>query len=479
MINTGTNTDYSSKMPDLADDANIQEALQTYHYGTLDPTLSDSASFVSGSGFGDPDYGMVGKLKWIKTEIDAIKASGASGGMFNSIIDAKGDLIVGTAADTPAKMSAGANGYVLQVDTSNLTYGLKWGNLDDTHLNLTGGTLTGDFEISKATPSLSILASSGASTINFQAPSGSTKGLKIKTGSSLRWELLSNSTSESSTATGSDLVINRYNNSGSLLGAVVTVTRSSGLVALANDVTVGGALTVTSNSTFSGLVSASTTPTSSAHLTNKAYVDKSMPVGTVVAYAGTAAPTGWVICDGQTLNRTTYASLYSVCGTAYGAGDGSTTFNVPDLVDRFVKGAGTAVTTLGGRTSPVTERATAGTKTVPVPQHTHSATVTVASGGSHTHTASTDAQGNHSHLYNAQYFATGMGTGGSSVMRPEAGATTTASTVATGNHKHNITVDSGGSHGHSGSTVSVSNYGTAGATMEPQHYTMYYIIKAE
>jgi len=235
MLNTGSNTDYASKMPDLAANANIQEALQTYHYGTIDPTTADSASFAAPSGFTDPAYGMVGKLKWIKTEIDTIKAAGASGGIFNSIIDAKGDLIVGTADNTPAKMSTGANGYVLKVDSSNLTYGVSWSNPDDTHLNLSGGTLVGNITIAR---------SSGNALLNLEAVSGSTKGLVIKTGSSSRWEILSNSTAESSTATGSDLVINRYNNSGSLLGTVLTVTRSSGDIVFSNNVTVSGTLTI-------------------------------------------------------------------------------------------------------------------------------------------------------------------------------------------------------------------------------------------
>jgi hypothetical protein len=239
MLNTGSNTDYASKMPDLAANANIQEALQTYHYGTIDPTTANSASFAAPSGFTDPAYGMVGKLKWIKTEIDTIKAAGASGGIFNSIIDAKGDLIVGTADNTPAKMSTGANGYVLKVDSSNLTYGVSWSNPDDTHLNLSGGTLVGNINISKA---------SGDALIGLQAVSGSTKGLNLKTGSSMRWEILSNSTAESSTATGSDLVVKRYDNSGVLLGTVMTVTRSSGNINFEANVTVGGTLTVSGSS---------------------------------------------------------------------------------------------------------------------------------------------------------------------------------------------------------------------------------------
>lgn len=55
-----------------------------------------------------------------------------------------------------------------------------------------------------------------------------------------------------------------------------------------------------------------------------------MPVGTITGYAGTTAPSGWLLCDGAAVSRTTYAELFGVVGTTYGSGDGSTTFNVPD-----------------------------------------------------------------------------------------------------------------------------------------------------
>lgn len=60
--------------------------------------------------------------------------------------------------------------------------------------------------------------------------------------------------------------------------------------------------------------------------------------GQVVAYAGSSAPTGWLLCYGQAVSRTTYADLFAIVGTSYGAGDGSTTFNVPDLRGRVAAG---------------------------------------------------------------------------------------------------------------------------------------------
>jgi microcystin-dependent protein len=55
------------------------------------------------------------------------------------------------------------------------------------------------------------------------------------------------------------------------------------------------------------------------------------PTGVMLPFGGGAAPTGWLLCDGSAINRTTYATLFSAIGTAYGVGDGSTTFNLPDL----------------------------------------------------------------------------------------------------------------------------------------------------
>lgn len=64
------------------------------------------------------------------------------------------------------------------------------------------------------------------------------------------------------------------------------------------------------------------------------------PVGSIQAYGGTTTPTGWLMCQGQAVSRTTYAELFAVIGTAYGSGDNSTTFNVPDLREATTKGVG-------------------------------------------------------------------------------------------------------------------------------------------
>ena len=66
----------------------------------------------------------------------------------------------------------------------------------------------------------------------------------------------------------------------------------------------------------------------------------SIPIGSYIPFGGTAIPTGWLLCNGQAVSRTDYADLFAVIGTAYGNGDGSTTFNIPDLREAVPKGAG-------------------------------------------------------------------------------------------------------------------------------------------
>lgn len=63
-------------------------------------------------------------------------------------------------------------------------------------------------------------------------------------------------------------------------------------------------------------------------------------IGAIIPYGGTTAPDGFLLCQGQAVSRTTYAELFAIIGTAYGSGNGSTTFNIPDLREATTKGAG-------------------------------------------------------------------------------------------------------------------------------------------
>ena len=63
-------------------------------------------------------------------------------------------------------------------------------------------------------------------------------------------------------------------------------------------------------------------------------------VGTIAAYGNNSTPNGWLLCDGTAVNRSTYSALFAAIGTSWGAGDSSTTFNLPDLEGAFLRGTG-------------------------------------------------------------------------------------------------------------------------------------------
>lgn len=88
---------------------------------------------------------------------------------------------------------------------------------------------------------------------------------------------------------------------------------------------------------------------------SSSFINSLIPTGIVLPYTGSAAPTNWFLCDGSAKSRTTYATLFSVISTSYGVGDGSTTFNIPDMRGRIPVGAGTGtkVATFVSRASNV------------------------------------------------------------------------------------------------------------------------------
>lgn len=170
-----------------------------------------------------------------------------------------------------------------------------------------------------------------------------------------------------------------------------------------------------------------------------------VPAGTVVDFAGSAAPTGWLICAGQALSRVDYPDLFAAIGTAYGAPSGST-FNLPDTRGRVVAGRDVDSGGFAGRlTTPNSQTlgASGGAQTV---------TLTAGQMPTHTHevTGSTNAAGGHAHNIDAFDGSTFLaGNGGTLVLRA-GGTPYTTQSVA--NHTHTISVsaaNAGSSEAHS------------------------------
>ena len=151
-----------------------------------------------------------------------------------------------------------------------------------------------------------------------------------------------------------------------------TLTASG--VADVGAMSVGGNLSVTGTTALGGTATAPTvTPStdSSTKIATTAFVASAITsaviTGTISMWPVSSAPTGYLVCDGSAVSRTTYAALYAIVGTTFGVGDGSTTFNLPNYTGRMPYG-----TTIG---------ATGGSANAVVVSHTHTATSVVTDAG--------------------------------------------------------------------------------------------------
>ena len=142
-------------------------------------------------------------------------------------------------------------------------------------------------------------------------------------------------------STGDDLVLSNDDGSAKIEineGADISVSIGS---SSGDDFNVGsGKLLVEGDS---GLVSMS------GALKVGSVVNANVPAGMIGPFANNSVPTGWLACDGSAVSRSTYSVLYAVIGTTWGVGDGSSTFNLPDLAGAFLRGTGShGSSTMGG-----------------------------------------------------------------------------------------------------------------------------------
>ncbi|MDX1744353.1 MAG: tail fiber protein, partial [Halobacteriales archaeon] len=158
-------------------------------------------------------------------------------------------------------------------------------------------------------------------------------------------------------------------------------------------------------------------PTSAAHLATKGYADEvllTVPIGGIFWWpSADSAPPGFILCDGRAVNRTTYDRLFSEIGTTYGNGNGSTTFNLPDIRGRMIVGDSGSLT-LGAKGGSIDHSHSQPSHTHTMPSHSHTtpnhnhSSITTGSGGSHSHSqGSTGSAGSHSHTADAHTHSSG------------------------------------------------------------------------
>lgn len=224
-----------------------------------------------------------------------------------------------------------------------------------------------------------------------------------------------------------------------------------------------------------------------------------VPAGTIAAFAGTSAPTNWLLCYGQNVSRTTYAALFAVIGTTYGVGDGSTTFGLPDLRGRVIAGqddmGGVSANRLTGASGGVDGDilgAAGGSETHTLTEaelavHDHSVnppnTTSAGNSGNHYHSwsdVSNTGSANHTHTLPRR---NDLGAG-SRLAANSSGSGSNATTSSSGSaHTHSVggnTSNQIGSHTHTVDIVAFNSVtagsGSAHNNVQPT-FILNYIIK--
>lgn len=186
--------------------------------------------------------------------------------------------------------------------------------------------------------------------------------------------------------------------------------------------------------------------------------------GAVLPFPTATPPAGWLKCNGQAVSRAAYSTLFAVIGTTFGPGNGSTTFNVPDLRGEFVRG-------LDDSRGVDTGRALGSSQAAQMLSHNHTGT-TSSDTHSHTFGATTSSAGGHTHTApRAQN--NDVGGGGPNFTTANGSNGTTAATNAAGEHTHTV---SGGTssdtHNHTFTTSTVG-----GAELRVRNVALLYCIK--
>lgn len=177
-------------------------------------------------------------------------------------------------------------------------------------------------------------------------------------------------------------------------------------------------------------------------------IDALMPIGSMIAYAGTTAPNSrWALCDGSAISRTTFATLFALISTSYGVGDGSTTFNLPDYRGR----AGVGLDNLGGSSADrITDGNADSLNNTGGGDETPSGSL---SGTTDSHALTTTEMPSHTHGIQIN---SNTDSGATQVQGGDSGVNSTIQTASAG---------SGSGHTHNLTTATVT--GSAGDNLQP------------
>lgn len=181
--------------------------------------------------------------------------------------------------------------------------------------------------------------------------------------------------------------------------------------------------------------------------------------GMVANFAMSTPPSGWLKCNGAVVSRVTFSKLFERIGVVFGAGDGSTTFGLPDMRGLFPRGWADGGGIDAGRGFGTFQE-------MAFQSHNHAASA--AAVGDHVHSAWTDAQGEHSHTIwrgNATRNSSTGSSGGDNMSFD-------GSSSAAGNHAHNVGVGGAGAHNHA---ITVAANG--GAETRPKNMALLFCIK--
>lgn len=171
-------------------------------------------------------------------------------------------------------------------------------------------------------------------------------------------------------------------------------------------------------------------------------------VGVLGYFWATSAPAGWLKANGAAVSRTTYAALFARIGTSAGAGDGSTTFNLPDMRGEFARG-------LDDGRGVDAARVLGSAQSSQNASHTHTGT-TGSQSADHTHSGTTSTDGSHTHTLTGNYIRNAAGGSG---LASGSGLQVGSATDAAGVHDHTITTG-GVSANHTHSFTTASSGGT-------------------